>query len=133
MEGLADTLRDQQGLSDQAFRDLQEQFNPGARSGQLQENEGRDGGAGRGQSHEPGQGEGQGGGQGEQPGAGEDGQSAEGQGQGTLADRQEALRRELERQRGSLPGGGTEGRRRRARSAGTRRTGDARGRGCAQA
>ena len=28
MEGLAETLRDQQGLSDQAFRDLQEQFNP---------------------------------------------------------------------------------------------------------
>ena len=28
MEGLAGTLRDQQNLSDQAFRDLQEQFNP---------------------------------------------------------------------------------------------------------
>ncbi|WP_111733232.1 TIGR02302 family protein [Roseovarius amoyensis] len=109
MEGLADTLRDQQGLSDQAFRDLQEQFNPGARSGQSQENEGRDGGLGRGQSHQPGQGEGQGGGQGEQPGEGQDGQSAEGQGEGSLADRQEALRRELERQRGSLPGAGTEG------------------------
>ena len=26
MEGLAETLRDQQGLSDEAFRDLQEQF-----------------------------------------------------------------------------------------------------------
>ena len=34
MEGLADTLRQQQGLSDQAFRDLQEQYNPGAGAGQ---------------------------------------------------------------------------------------------------
>ena len=31
------------------------------------------------------------------------------QGQGSLADRQEALRRELERQRGNLPGAGSEG------------------------
>jgi len=93
MEGLADTLRDQQGLSDEAFRDLQEQFNPGARSGQSPGNEGRDGAEGRGQSHQPGQGE---------------GQSTEGQGPGTLADRQEAIRRELERQRGTLPGAGSE-------------------------
>lgn len=107
MEGLADTLRDQQGLSDRAFRDLQEQFNPGARSGRSQENEGRDGGLGRGQSHQPGQGEGQGGGRGEQPGGDAGDRTAEGQ--GSLADRQEALRRELERQRGSLPGAGTEG------------------------
>ena len=34
MEGLAETLREQQGLSDQAFRDLQEQFNPGQQQGQ---------------------------------------------------------------------------------------------------
>ncbi|MFU8881970.1 MAG: DUF4175 domain-containing protein, partial [Rhodobacterales bacterium] len=34
MEGLAETLRDQQGLSDQAFRDLQDQFNPGGNQGQ---------------------------------------------------------------------------------------------------
>ena len=32
MEGLSDTLREQQGLSDQAFRDLQEQFNPNAQA-----------------------------------------------------------------------------------------------------
>src|SRR6056297_3372568 len=90
MEGLAETLREQQGLSDQAFRDLQEQFNPGAQSGQSQGNEGQSGGEGRGQSHEnmPGQG----------------GQGAEGE----LADRQEALRRELERQRQGLPGLGGE-------------------------
>ncbi|WP_052261231.1 TIGR02302 family protein [Ruegeria sp. ANG-S4] len=97
MEGLAETLREQQGLSDQAFRDLQEQFNPGAQAGESQGNEGRSGGQGRGQSHE-----GQGGqGQGQDP-AGE-GQ----QGQGSLADRQQALRDELGRQQQGLPGAGT--------------------------
>lgn len=107
MEGLAETLRNQQGLSDQAFRDLQEQFNPDARSGRSRENEGRDGGLGRGQSHQPGQGDGQGQGRGDARGDGAEGQAADGQ--GSLADRQEALRRELERQRGDLPGAGTEG------------------------
>jgi hypothetical protein len=113
MEGLAETLRNQQGLSDDAFRDLQEQFNPGAQSGQSQGNEGRNGGQGRGQSHDQ-QGQ-QGQGQGGQPGQpGEDGQEpgnqqAENGGPGDLAERQEALRRELERQRGNLPGAGTEG------------------------
>ena len=34
MEGLGETLRDQQELSDQAFRDLQDQFNPDGNSGQ---------------------------------------------------------------------------------------------------
>ncbi|WP_348540334.1 TIGR02302 family protein [Ruegeria sp. HKCCSA071] len=97
MEGLAETLREQQGLSDQAFRDLQEQFNPGAQSGESQGNEGRNGGQGRGQSHE-----GQGG-----QGEGSD-QAGEGQqGQGSLADRQQALRNELSRQQQGLPGAGT--------------------------
>ena len=99
MEGLAETLREQQGLSDQAFRDLQEQFNPGAQAGESQDNEGRNGGQGRGQSHE-GQG-GQGQGNGEQQG---DNQA---QGSGSLADRQQALRQELGRQQGNLPGAGT--------------------------
>ncbi|WP_306155545.1 TIGR02302 family protein [Roseovarius sp. MMSF_3281] len=108
MEGLAETLRDQQGLSDQAFRDLQEQFNPNAQSGQSPGNEGRDGGQGQGQSHDqPGEGQGQG----QQPGQrgqGQD-QAQQGQGgQGSLADRQEALRRQLEQQRGNMPGGGGE-------------------------
>ncbi|WP_424985895.1 TIGR02302 family protein [Microbulbifer sp. S227A] len=95
MEGLAETLREQQGLSDQAFRDLQEQFNPGAQAGESQGNQGRNGGQGQGQSHEGqgGQGDGT---QGEQP-----------DGQGTLADRQQALRDELRRQQGNLPGAGT--------------------------
>ena len=100
MEGLADTLREQQGLSDQAFRDLQEQFNPNAQAGESQGNEGRNGGQGRGESHE-----GQGG---RGTGEGEESQS-DGQGgqPGSLADRQQALRDELNRQQGQLPGAGT--------------------------
>ncbi|MCU9836600.1 TIGR02302 family protein [Ruegeria sp. WL0004] len=100
MEGLAETLRNQQGLSDQAFRDLQEQFNPGAQAGENQQNEGRSGGQGRGQSHE---GQGQ---AGREPGSGQDGQGGQPD-QGTLADRQQALRDELGRQQQNLPGQGT--------------------------
>jgi uncharacterized protein (TIGR02302 family) len=108
MEGLSDTLRQQQGLSDQAFRDLQEQYNPNTQSGQSQENEGQNGGQGRGQSHD-GQGQGTQGGEGQngKPQPGGQAGSQEGSQDGSLADRQEALRRELERQRGSLPGAGT--------------------------
>ncbi|WP_367647791.1 TIGR02302 family protein [Ruegeria arenilitoris] len=97
MEGLAETLREQQGLSDQAFRDLQEQFNPGAQAGESEGNEGRSGGLGRGQSHEG------------QGGRGQGSDQAEGnqQGQGSLADRQQVLRDELGRQQQSLPGAGT--------------------------
>ncbi|QJF52472.1 TIGR02302 family protein [Roseobacter ponti] len=107
MEGLSETLRDQQGLSDQAFRDLQEQFNPNAQAGESQGNEGRNGGQGEGQSHEGQNGQGQGDGdqnaqQGDpsQPGDGSDPG-------GSIADRQQALRDELRRQQGSLPGAGT--------------------------
>lgn len=115
MEGLADTLREQQGLSDQAFRDLQEQFNPNAQAGESQQNEGRNGGQGRGESHEgQGQGEGQSEQQeGEQGGGGEqrlgEGQGEQ-QGQGqeqSLAERQQQLRDELNRQQGNMPGQGT--------------------------
>lgn len=102
MEGLSDTLRDQQGLSDQAFRDLQEQFNPNARAGENQNNQGRNGGQGQGESHE-GQG-GRGDGQGQ---TGENQQDGQGGQQGSLADRQQALRDELKRQQGQLPGAGT--------------------------
>ncbi len=121
MDGLADTLREQQGLSDQAFRDLQEQFNPNAQRGEGRGNEGRDGGLGRGQSHEGGgeggEGEspGQQGGQqqGQQQGNGgqpQTGQSQDGQGgTGDLAQRQQTLRNELQRQRDGLPLGGPEG------------------------
>ncbi|MEM8630462.1 MAG: TIGR02302 family protein [Pseudomonadota bacterium] len=104
MRGLQETLREQQGLSDEAFRDLQEQFNPDAQAGQSGENQGRSGGQGRGEQHD-GQGQGQ-----AQNGEGGGGQPGQGQQQpdaGTLADRQQALRDQLERQRGNLPGAGT--------------------------
>ncbi|UWR32762.1 DUF4175 domain-containing protein [Sulfitobacter sp. W027] len=93
MEGLSETLREQQGLSDQAFRDLQEQFNPGTGAGENEGNEGRNGGQGRGQSHEGQQGQG--------------GQSGEDGAEEGLAGRQQALRDELRRQEGRLPGQGT--------------------------
>jgi uncharacterized protein (TIGR02302 family) len=106
MEGLAETLRDQQGLSDQAFRDLQEQFNPNAQPGQNPGGEGRN--QNPGESQEGRQGEAQGGpdqqGSGEQPG----GENSEGQGQQeSLAERQQQLRDELDRQQGNMPGAGT--------------------------
>ncbi|MGZ2258998.1 TIGR02302 family protein [Roseobacter sp. A03A-229] len=103
MEGLSETLREQQGLSDQAFRDLQEQFNPGAQAGESQDNEGRNGGQGRGESHEGQSGQGEGSDQ--QQGDGSSGQSQPGE--GSIADRQRALREELRRQQGNLPGAGT--------------------------
>lgn len=112
MEGLADTLREQQGLSDKAFRDLQEQYNPGAQAGESDGNEGRNGGQGRGQSHEGqgGRGQGEGAQQGQNGEGGEEGAPREGDGNGerSLAERQQALRDELRRQQGRLPGGGTE-------------------------
>lgn len=135
MEELGETLREQQGLSDQAFRDLQEQFNPNAQAGQSRQNEGRNGGQGRGQQHEGGgSAEGGTGGQagtGGQDGAGQqDGQqqgqsgsngqdpttgrgagagSANGeQTGGDLASRQQALRDELRRQQEGLPSGAGE-------------------------
>jgi uncharacterized protein (TIGR02302 family) len=99
MEGLSETLRNQQGLSDQAFRDLQEQFNPNARAGESESNEGRSGGQGRGQSHE-----GQGGTGRAQGNDGTEGRGADAQ---SLAERQGALREELGRQQRNLPGAGT--------------------------
>jgi len=113
MEGLAETLREQQGLSDQAFRDLQEQFNPNAQAGESENNEGRSGGQGRGQSHEGQNGEGENGNQQGRQGA-QNGQQQGGQGgsqdlEGSLAERQQALRDELRRQQNSLPGAGTPG------------------------
>ena len=104
MEDLKDTLRNQQGLSDQAFRELQEQFNPNANRGESNDNRGESGGQGKGQSHE---------GQGDQ-GQGESGDESGAQGGGKtgagkegLANRQQALRDELQRQKDNLPGAGT--------------------------
>ena len=107
MEGLAETLREQQGLSDDAFRDLQEQYNPNAQAGQSSENEGRGGdGEGRGAQHDQPGSRGEGGqqGRGGEPGSQDQQQGA---GEGDLADRQQALRNELNRQQQNLPGAGT--------------------------
>ncbi|ASP19867.1 ATPase [Antarctobacter heliothermus] len=91
MEGLADTLREQQELSDESFRDL----NDGQRGqGDRQPGQGQPGP----QDRQPGQGQG-----GRDPGQGEGGDLA-----GDLAERQRALRDELNRQRQALPGQGTE-------------------------
>ncbi|MDG4649002.1 DUF4175 domain-containing protein [Roseibacterium sp. SDUM158017] len=112
MEGLQDTLREQQELSDDSFQDLQEQFG-GQQSRQQQ-----------GQPGQPGQRQGQTGDTPQQPGQGDPGQEpgempgppgtefGEGEGgengQMSLAERQEALRRQLEDQQRRLPGAGTE-------------------------
>ncbi|MEM1233664.1 MAG: DUF4175 domain-containing protein [Pseudomonadota bacterium] len=131
MEGLAETLREQQGLSDEAFRELQEQFNQEGQQGQNGQ-QGQDGQQqgqrqqGTQQGQQPGQQgqQGQGnqaqrqGRQGNQPGEGQQGQQGQGQQQGgqgqgqgdlreQLADRQQSLRRSLEQQRNGLPGAGT--------------------------
>ncbi|MCK8464622.1 TIGR02302 family protein [Aliiroseovarius sp. S1339] len=101
-EGLQDTLREQQGLSDQAFRDLQEQ-GQGSQAGEAEGNEGRDGGQGRGQSHD-----GTGGQQGQDgEGAGPEQNNSPGQGN-DLAQRQSDLQRQLEAQRRNLPGASDE-------------------------
>ncbi len=100
MQGLQDTLRDQQGLSDEAFRELQEQYNPGAQSGQSDQNTGRNGGQGQGQSHEGG---GSGEGANDQGTPGENGQTSGGNQGQSLEERQQALRQALEDQRNALP------------------------------
>ncbi|MEM8572571.1 MAG: TIGR02302 family protein [Pseudomonadota bacterium] len=79
MQGLADALREQQGLADDSFEQLQREFRQG--NGQP---------GGQGQGGQPGQGD--------QPGQGQ------GQGFDSLAERQEALRQLLEELQGGLPG-----------------------------
>lgn len=124
MQDLADTLREQEELSDDSFRDLQEQFNPGEQ-GQQGQQPGQQGQQGQ-QGQEPGQQQGQQGSQGNQPGqsgqqgqgrgVGENSQSGDQRGDGaggendqrSLAERQQALREELQRQRDGLPNLGGE-------------------------
>lgn len=90
MRDLADTLREQQGLSDEAFRDLQGGQQPGQQGEQ-------------GQGQQPGQRPGQGQGQGQ--GEGADGEG----GERSLADRQRDLRGRLRALgQSELPGDGTE-------------------------
>jgi len=104
MEGLAETLRDQQNLSDQAFRELQEQFNPHAEPGSNYGNQGRNREQqGEGQTDEGQQGQAQ---NQESEQGGQEQRSGEGQEQ-SLAQRQQQLRDELNRQEGAMPGQGT--------------------------
>ncbi|KAG1713807.1 Cell division ATP-binding protein FtsE [Nymphon striatum] len=121
MEDLAETLRDQQDLTDEAFRDLQEQFNQGQQEGQQQGQQpgqqqgqgqqpgqqGQDGQNGEG-GQQPGQQQGQGQGQGDNTQGGltdESGQGGEGGGgPQSLAERQNALREGLNQLRNGLPG-----------------------------
>ncbi|WP_235829676.1 TIGR02302 family protein [Frigidibacter oleivorans] len=98
MQDLADTLREQQGLSDETFREGQEGQGQQGQPGQGQPGQGQPGQGQPGQG-QPGQG---------QPGQGQPGQGQPGQGGGSLADRQQALRNELGRQQGNLPGAGSE-------------------------
>ena len=125
MQDLAETLRDQQELSDDTFQDLQQRFGQQdeqqqRRSGQ-QNQQGEQGQQGQqGEQGDQGQG-GTGGSQGQQPGqSGQQGggqQEGEGQGRGAgndpaegLAERQQALRDQLNQQSGNLPGGGGQSR-----------------------
>ncbi|WP_336619157.1 TIGR02302 family protein [Defluviimonas aestuarii] len=93
MQGLRQTLRDQQGLSDEAFRRLQEQF---GQQGEGQQ-QGQDGQQGQNQS-------------GQQDGESGEGDDPNGMGRGDgtgrdgLAERQQALREMLRRQEEGLPG-----------------------------
>ena len=94
MKGLGDTLRDQQGLSDDAFKDLQK-----GQSGE--EGEPQPGDQGQ-NGQEPGQQQGQ------QPGQGRDGQQPGADGR-SLAQRQQDLRDQLGGlNNGQLPGAGSE-------------------------
>ncbi|WP_138467511.1 TIGR02302 family protein [Poseidonocella sp. HB161398] len=96
MNDLQEMLRDQQDLSDESFRELQDQFNQDGQQGQQGEQQGQEG---EGQQGEGRQGQGQ-------PGEGQG--TGEGGSQG-LADRQQALRDELGRQQQNMPGSGEAG------------------------
>jgi uncharacterized protein (TIGR02302 family) len=94
MRDLADTLRDQQGLSDEAFRDLQDQFNDFRQDQQQGEGEG--------------QGENEGEGQGDN-GQAQQGETGEGADDRSLAERQRDLRNRLRALgHGEFPGDGSE-------------------------
>lgn len=106
---LAETLRDQQKLSDEIMRDLQNQFmqDPFGQQNQ-QDQENSQGQSGQeGQQGAPGQ-QGQQDQQGQQGAQGPSGGGAQ-QGGGSFADRQRELRDALGRQRGLLPGQGSAG------------------------
>ena len=127
MQDLADTLREQEELSDDSFSDLQQQFGQGqqdqqqpGQQGQQGQQPGQPGQQGQ-QGQSPGQQQGQQGNQGSDPsqggqqgrgqGVGENSRSGDQRGDGaggegdqrSLAERQQALREELQRQREGLP------------------------------
>jgi len=104
MRGLQDTMRQQQRLSDEAFRKLQQEFN-----GQQGQGDQSQGGA-RGQSKGA---DGNGNQNGGQQGQGQNGRSGAGPGgsqpsASDLAKRQQALRQLLQSQRQALPNSGSE-------------------------
>ncbi|PZO67142.1 MAG: DUF4175 domain-containing protein [Paracoccus denitrificans] len=121
---LSDTLREQQELADEALRRAQDPFGemdqqadgqspgegeqPGAEG---EDQAGQQSGEGQSPQGQPGEGQSGEGQSGQQrSGQQQSGQQQSGQGQsgqGSLADRQRALREELGRQRGLLPGRGT--------------------------
>jgi uncharacterized protein (TIGR02302 family) len=111
MEDLAETLKEQEQLSDDAFGELQDRAN--AQQGQQPQSGNQQGGDQQGQQGGDQQGQDggdaeQGGQQGQGQGVGEDGTSGQQGdggtgGEGSLAERQQALRDELQRQRDALP------------------------------
>ncbi|OCX61034.1 TIGR02302 family protein [Thioclava sp. SK-1] len=110
MQSLRDTLRDQQELSDDSFRELQDGFEQQPGQGQPQQGQNGQSPNGQGAQPAPGQGadqgEGEGEGVGQGPGQGGQ-QPGNGQGQ-SLAQRQKSLRQELGRQQGLMPRFGSE-------------------------
>ena len=124
MEDLAETLREQEDLSDDAFRELQDRSN---NNEQGQEQQGQDQGDQGQEGQDPGQSlgqqgqtdgqDGQDGQSGDTGGTGQEGESGQqsddgqggeggqgGQNEQSLSERQQALRDELGRQRDGLPG-----------------------------
>lgn len=111
MQDLSETLKDQENLSDDAFQELQDRANGQSgqqpqsgnqqsgdqQNGDQQGQEGQDG-----QLADQGDKQGQGQGVGDDTTSGQQGDGGSG-GEGTLAERQQALRDELQRQRDGLP------------------------------
>lgn len=98
MQGLRDTLKGQQDLSDRAFREQQDRYGQGQSLGQEM---GQGQGSGQGSGQDSGQGSE---GTGTRPGDGQQSGGAD-----DLARRQEELRRELDRARGALPADAADG------------------------
>ncbi|MDE0590739.1 DUF4175 family protein [Halocynthiibacter sp. C4] len=108
MDALEETLREQQELSDEAFRELQESYNPSNPNGQQQgqsEQQGQAPGNGGGESRSE-DGESDGGEAGSQEGGGEG--DDRGQGGGSLEDRQRALTDALRDQQSGGAGSGND-------------------------